>query len=312
MGVGQSAGCDHLISMTVDQAFAEYEVARHVLPPARAVLNAPRHHESLADIADDFDVFLLDAFGVLNIGDSAIPGVPERVADLLAAGKRIIVVSNAASVPVTALARKYQAFGYPFEEEDIVSSRMALIAGLQDAPQRLWGVMGGDSEGLDDLALAHHVPLLDKAADYAHAEGFLLVGSATWTEARQTLLEASLLENPRPVLVANPDIIAPRDTGSSAEPGYFAHRLSRATGITPRLYGKPFANIFDLAFAKLGAFDPKRTLMVGDSLHTDVLGAHAVGVSSALISDYGFFAEGDAVQAMQVSGIAPDFVLARP
>ena len=74
MGFGQSPRRDHLIPDKTEEAFVEYESVRHVLPPARPALRMPEYLESLADIADRFDVFLLDAFGVLNIGEKAIPG----------------------------------------------------------------------------------------------------------------------------------------------------------------------------------------------------------------------------------------------
>jgi ribonucleotide monophosphatase NagD (HAD superfamily) len=156
------------------------------------------------------------------------------------------------------------------------------------------------------------VLLADAPQDFAEAEGFLLVGSAGWTERRQALLVEALRHNPRPVLVANPDIVAPRETGFSAEPGHFAHRLADQTGLTPRFFGKPFANIYELAFARLGAVDRDRVLMVGDSLHTDVLGAQAAGIASALVAEFGFFAEGGAEEAIARCGIAPDFVIDRP
>jgi glycerol 3-phosphatase-2 len=35
---------------------------------------------TLQAIADEIDVFMLEAFGVFNIGEAAIDGVPERVA----------------------------------------------------------------------------------------------------------------------------------------------------------------------------------------------------------------------------------------
>ena len=66
-------------------------------------------------------------------------------------------------------------------------------------------------------------------------------------------LEASLRARPRPLVIANPDLVAPRETGLSLEPGYYAHLLADRLGIGPEFFGKPFKNIFDLAFARLGA-----------------------------------------------------------
>ena len=140
-----------------------------------------------------------------------------------------------------------------------------------------------------------------------------MIGSAAWTEQRQALLEAALQDHPRPIWVGNPDMVAPRETGFSIEPGHFAHRLADRTGITLQFFGKPFANIFDLAFQRLDATVPRaRIVMVGDSLHTDILGAHAAGIGSALIADYGFFAGYDIADAIKSAGIEPDHILSRP
>ncbi len=82
--------------------------------------------------------------------------------------------------------------------------------------------------------------------------------------------------------------------------------------MVPQFFGKPFTNIFDLAFQRLGPVDKSRVVMVGDSLHTDILGARTAGVASALIRDYGFFAKQDAASAITRAGIVPDFLVARP
>ena len=99
------------------QAFAAYEAARHRLPHVQRAGQCVRL-PNLDAIADQIDVFLLDAFGVLNIGDTAVDGVPERVAGLQNAGKRVMVVSNAAGYPHFDLMAKYKRLpggGYDFD-----------------------------------------------------------------------------------------------------------------------------------------------------------------------------------------------------
>lgn len=300
------------MTVTAEEAFAAYEAVRHRLPAAQPVGRHYRRFGTLADIAAGFDVFLLDAFGVLNIGETAIPGTRERIDRLRAAGKRVLVVSNAASVPPSHLLEKYRRLGYDFGPGDIVTSRATMAASMAGMPEIVWGVMGGAQEGLGDIGELRGVVLGDDPLPYGDVGGFLMVGSGTWTESRQTLLEEALAADPRPVLVANPDIVAPRESGFSAEPGYFAHRLADRTGVQPVFFGKPFGGIFELAFARLGPVDKRRVLMVGDSLHTDILGAQAAGVSSALVTQFGFFAGSDAYNAMDRSGIVPDFFLDRP
>lgn len=298
--------------MSADAAFAAYEAVRDRLPPATGG-GACREVTDLDAVADDFDVFLLDAFGVLNIGESAIPGVVERVASLRARGKRCLVVTNAAGYPHALLMERYKRLGYGFADEDVISSRATLLAALRTESASRWGLMATRKFGLRDLEGLDATHLAEDPADYDAVEGFLLLGSAEWNEPRQALLETALLARPRPVWVGNPDIVAPREIGFSIEPGYFAHRLADRTGVVPRFFGKPFQNIYDLAFARLGeGIPPSRMLMVGDSLHTDILGAQTAGVASALIAGYGFFADHDISACIATSGIRPDFILKRP
>ncbi|GGH31283.1 HAD-IIA family hydrolase [Cribrihabitans marinus] len=302
-----------MTALTVETAFDAYEAVRDRLPLAAATDRVLRRAACLDDIADDYDALLLDAFGVLNIGETAIPGVAARIAGLRARGKQVLVVSNAASASHAALVEKYARMGYDFAPEQVITSRTALLSAMDGQRGLHWGLMSNRDSGLRDLEALHLTYLEDDPAPYAEVAGFLLVGSAGWTENRQTLLEQALLHAPRPVLVGNPDIVAPREAGFSSEPGLFAHRLADRTGIVPAFFGKPFARIFDLALARLDPLPPKsRILMVGDSLHTDILGAQAAGIDSALVAGYGFFDGADVDAAIARAGIVPDYVLDRP
>ena len=293
-------------------AFGAYEAARARLPaadfPARS-----RTVAHLGELAGDFDVFLLDAYGVLNVGEAAIAGVSERIAALQALGRRVMVVSNSAGYPKRHLLARYARMGFRFAATDVVSSRDAALAALAAHPPRLWGLMAEPRFGRDELDPFAIRFLADDPADYAAAEGFLLLGSGGWSEPRQALIEASLRARPRPVVVANPDIVAPRETGLTREPGHFAHRLADALGIVPEFHGKPFATVFDLALRRIGPQVPRdRIVMVGDTLQTDILGGRAAGLGTALVTGHGALAGLDVAAAIARSGIVPDVILPTP
>ena len=306
-----STGASILKGADTSVAFTEYESVRHRLPAPRPVLGSVRA-ENLDAIADQFDVFLLDAFGVLNIGETAIPGVVERVAGLRRAGKQVLVVTNAAGYPSPVLHARYRRLGYSFETRDVVSSRMALLRGLGDHAHRKWGMVAAPKFGREELPDGA-IFLEDDPAAYAQAEGFLMLGASAWSEARQALLEQALQDNPRQVLVGNPDLVAPVEAGLSREPGHYAHRLATATATDPVFYGKPFPAIFDMARERIWPGVPDdRVVMVGDTLHTDILGGNAAGFRTALIQGFGFFDGADPSRAIEASGIVPDFILERP
>ncbi|MCY0095503.1 HAD-IIA family hydrolase [Hoeflea ulvae] len=292
-------------------AFDEYESVRHRLPVMRRRADFVRA-ENLDAIADQIDVFLLDAFGVLNIGETAIPGVVDRVNGLRQRGKQVLVVTNAAGYPSSVLHQRYTRLGYSFGSNDAVSSRMALLSGLNSYPHRKWGMVAAPKFGREELPDGA-IFLEDDPAAYAEAEGFLMFGASAWSESRQALLEQALKDKPRELLIGNPDLVAPTEAGLSLEPGHYAHRLASATGVEPVFFGKPFPAVFDMVRKHIRPGVPdERVVMVGDTLHTDILGGNAAGFRTALIQGFGFFDGGDPEAAILSSGITPDFILDRP
>jgi len=291
------------------QAFAAYEAVRHRLPCA-AFPKCTQRRTSLADIADLYDVFFLDGFGVLNRGDTAVPGAVERIAALRAAGKQVIVVTNAAGYPKRLVMERYRRLGFDFVEDEVVSGRDALTAHLAAQPPRRWGMMVSQRfRGDRELERFNAVFLTDDPLAYAEVAGFLLLGSAEWTEHRQALLESAVAGHTRPVLVGNPDIVAPCESGFSQEPGYYAHRLADATGIAPEFFGKPFPAIFKRALARVTPASPDRVVMVGDTLQTDILGGAAMGFDTVLVEDHGTLAGENVVAACASSGIRPTYII---
>ncbi|MFV0514465.1 MAG: HAD-IIA family hydrolase [Jhaorihella sp.] len=298
------------VAADAGEIFDLYQSVRPRLPvPSRR--GAARPAANLGEIAQPFDLILLDAFGVLNIGEAAIPGAAGRVAALRRAGKRVMVVTNAASYPKRHMMTRYRKLGFDFAPDDILSSRETLIAALSDPPPGTWGVMADPRWGLEELEPLDVSALGDDPGVYERAEGFILLGARGWSETRHSLLEQSLAARPRPVLVGNPDIVAPRDHGFSFEPGHFAHRLAGLTGVAPRFFGKPFAAVFDAALRRAPGISRDRVLMVGDTLHTDVLGGLAAGLRTALVTDTGSLHRGDPAGDIERSGIVPDYVLPR-
>lgn len=295
-------------------AFRRYEAVRPRLVEARFGF-ASEHAPNLAAVADRFDAFVLDAFGVLNVGGSAIPGAKERLAWLRAAGKRLVVLTNGATQSRAAALAKYRQLGFDFTAHEVVASRDLAAAALVEAPFAAagwgrWAAASGPAPDFGDLGVAPVDDLL--VDDHLHdtAAGFVLFSSAGWTDARQARLAAALGERLRPVLVANPDIVAPREAGFTLEPGHFAHELEDRLGVRPRYYGKPFTNAFRAALARLGEdVDPRRIAMVGDTLHTDVLGGRAAGLSTVLVTDHGLFAGHDVGDYIARSGIVPDVIV---
>ena len=295
------------MDINTEWAFEQYERVRAALPTA-TFSDTPHRIENLLDIADQFDVFLLDAFGVLNVGGDPVPGAPETVAALQAAGKHVVVLTNGAGAPTRMSVEKYRKLGYDFTRENVISSRDAMVAGLAERSEENWGVMAAAFSELDTFPKTCR-QLQDDDEVYEWADGFALLSILEWDENRQARLLRALKKRPRPVIVGNPDIIAPQGEQFSLEPGWYAHEIARATGIKPAFYGKPFGNVFDIALSRIDPTIPNdRIVMVGDTLHTDVLGGRAAGVKTVLITDHGLFKGRDVDGFIETSGIIPNYI----
>ena len=289
-------------------AVEAYEHARHRLPDASASGNA-RPVTGILELAEHYEAFLLDAFGVLNVGATAIPGATEAVAALQDMGKRVLVLTNGATYPAEVSLAKYRRWGFDFAPEDVVSSRDALKTGLQECLDRQWGVMAVEGSRLEELSISAHL-LTDDPETYRRSEGFILLGSGDWSEKRQAMLLEALRDAPRPVMVGNPDIVAPREDGFSAEPGHYAHDAADKVGAAPVFFGKPFPNIFDLALSRVPGVPPSRVLMVGDTLHTDVLGGAQAGCATLLTTGHGLFRGMQVAPVIARTGLSPDWICA--
>src|SRR3546814_3978339 len=106
--------------------------------------------------------------------------------------------------------------------DEITTSREAALACLE---RGLWGCIAAPADRLSDVP-GEICRLGDDPSDYVRVDGFLFLSTATWTSARQATLERALLDRPRPLLIANADLVAPRSHGFSLKPGYYGHLLA--------------------------------------------------------------------------------------
>ena len=183
----------------------------------------------------------------------------------------------------------------------MAAARLAL-----HGPDMLWGAISTEYDSFDDLP-ARVIRLTPDTL--GQVDGLLYLSSAAWDADRQAALNAALAGRVLPVVVANPDLVAPREDGLSQEPGLFAHDLADATGLAPAFFGKPFGDAYADVKARLGPMDWSRVAMVGDTLHTDVLGGAAAGLKTVLVARHGLFAGCDVQGYIDRCGIVPDYIV---
>ncbi len=116
-----------------EEVFNRYQAIRNRLPVATENPSEPILINNLGDVESEFDVFLFDAFGVLNVGETVIEGAVHRFNSLKNAGKKIYILTNAASYMKPDLLSKFLRLGFDVDDENIISSREVLIKSLCDS-----------------------------------------------------------------------------------------------------------------------------------------------------------------------------------
>ena len=141
-----------------------------------------------------------------------------------------------------------------------------------------------------------------------------MLGVSGWNEAKQSTLENMFNQKKGSLFVVNPDVSGPYPSHFSAEPGYWAARAIKATGVQTRWFGKPFSPVFELAMSRIRelaqcSISKNRVIMVGDTPHTDILGGQAFGLKTALVTSYGFMRAQNTEIVLNDIGIYPNWIV---
>jgi HAD superfamily hydrolase (TIGR01459 family) len=239
----------------------------------------------LGAIADRYDGFILDLWGVIHDGVEAYAGVPETLAALKAAGKRLIMLSNAPRRS-TALIEQLDRFGIGRDlYDEVLSSGEAVYLELASRTDPSFGLLG--------RRIYHLGPERDRnvfaGLDYAEAtldqaDFVLNTGPVDLTETvadYQPVLDQAT-QRQLPMICANPDHVVIRQGKRITCAGAIASHYADMGGLVIER-GKPDPAIYDLALARLGIQDRTKVCAVGDALHTDIRGARQAGLDSVLV-----------------------------
>ena len=292
--------------LTTQKVFERYEKIRPRLPQANYP-STTRDITSILEISDQMDAFIFDAFGVLNLGNQLISGADYAIKELRSAGKEVRVLTNAASYDKAGAVKKFSDLGVKFKTQEIITSRDAAIQSLKPG---FWGVVTAADDKLSDLSF-DYIRLENDTTAYDKVDGFLFLSTSEWNSQKQLMLQHSVLKNDRPVIIANADLVAPRENGFTLEPGFYGHELIDLGASKVKFFGKPYSEVYQLLTKSLPDIPGNKIAMCGDSLHTDILGAAALGWKTVLVTKDGLFTGFDTKSYCEESGIFPNWRLER-
>jgi glycerol-1-phosphatase len=248
-----------------------------------------------------FEHVLFDLDGTLLVGMHAIPGAPEAVEALRAAGVGVGFVTNDPVHSRDEQVARLAAEGFHAEPDEFVTAGRACAMLVADQLGRVPVIALGSKAFHGECVAAglEPVPGPDGAA------AVLLGGSRDITFADLTTATRAVLMHGAVVYASSADATFPSPGGPVPGAGAFVAALQYATGARAQTAGKPSPAMFEEARHALG---PGRYLVVGDRLDSDIAGGAAAGMQTALVLTGS--STRDDVAAWQ--GAGPDHVLRGP
>jgi HAD superfamily hydrolase (TIGR01459 family) len=237
------------------------------------------------DLISQYDSFMIDLWGVLHDGHTPYAGAIDALHLLRKHGKKIGLLSNSprraadASQNIARLGFTPDLYDRIFTSGEMTfeSLRDRLDPFLKNIGQTCY-VQGNDRDRslIESLSL-HYVHDVG-TADFILCSNVNQFGDSV--ESYDPMLQKALIKK-TPMICANPDIEVYHNGALTLCSGAIAKRYETMGG--PVLYfGKPDPKVFHRLIKDLGA-DPKKTLMLGDNMNTDILGATRAGIDVALV-----------------------------
>ncbi|KAL4076844.1 HAD-like domain-containing protein [Scleroderma yunnanense] len=256
--------------------------------------------EDYAALLDRYDTWMFDCDGVLWHGDRPIEGAVEVLDMLRKRGKRLLFVTNNATKSRRSYKTKFDQLSIEAHVDEVYGSAYAAavyISSVMELPKNkkvyVIGMSGIEEElreegvsfvggtdpadcTLEPFSLADFTPDPDVAAVLCGLDAKI-----NYTKLAKAF--HYLHQNPAcQFLVTNEDSTFPSAHGLLPGAGSISAPLRFALNRDPLSIGKPAKTMLDCIQAKV-RFDPKRTIMIGDRLNTDILFGQGGGLSTLLV-----------------------------
>jgi HAD superfamily hydrolase (TIGR01459 family) len=241
----------------------------------------------LRDIADRYEGFIFDVWGVLyDGGTEAFPGVADCLGELQRRGKRILVLSNAPRRRFLVEERLIKIGIPPTLYDHLLTSGEDAHRHLETRPDDWYRSLGRRymNTGATRYGDVGHGLAYALVESVDEADFVLNTGpdrQSGTVEEYESLMDSAVRRR-LPMICANPDLEVVMDGELTVCAGGLAKRYEELGG-SVRYHGKPHASIYLQCLELLGIDDPRRVLGVGDGLKTDIRGARQAGMESLLI-----------------------------
>ena len=244
-----------------------------------------RFVEQLRDLVGEVEVVLSDIWGVVHNGLESFPEACEALHTYRRRGGTVILITNAPR-PADSVQRQLRKLGVADDIYDaIVSSGDLTRHFVADHPGKKIFWLGPERDNSIYRGLDAVIGPLEQA-DYIICTGLFDDETESAEDYRAMMLQAR--ERQLPLICANPDIVVERGDRLIYCAGAIAE-LYRELGGEVIFYGKPHRPIYERAMALAAeqrghSVALGQVLGIGDSVRTDLAGAHAFGIDLLFVT----------------------------
>jgi HAD superfamily hydrolase (TIGR01459 family) len=243
--------------------------------------------EGISDISDSYMGFIIDQWGVLHDGEDLFPGAADCLKELKERKKTILILSNTNERAEQAKEKLKKMGLGPSLYNAIVTPPEVLWEGFHDHKITPFEGLGNRcyvfSRG--GKAPAYEDSGIEIVEDIEQADFVLMLGM---DYPRKTLADYDsvirrAIQRRLKAFCQNPDSLSMIGPGLLSGPLLLARRYEDAGGIV-NYVGKPHKLIFNYCIGLLQKRDiyPAQTVMLGDTMAHDVIGANAAGIDTCL------------------------------
>ena len=238
---------------------------------------------------------LIDLDGVMYNDTRPIPGAAETIAWLEQRKIPFRFITNTTMKSKETLAKKLNAMGINTNAQRIFSAASAAADYLRGQPRNKSMLLVQE----DAKKEYDGIPQDDRQTD------FVVVGDMGDDFSIPLLNRAfnCLMQGAR-LIALQKNRFWLSDQGYRMDAGAFVAMLEFAADTQAMVIGKPSARFFELALNALGCA-AQETLMIGDDVESDIVGANRMGIRTCLVKT-GKFREVD----LQKSSVKPDWMIA--
>ena len=255
------------------------------------------------DFQNSFDHFVFDLDGVIYSGEKAIGDSPRVLETLRKNKKGIRFITNNPSRPPSDYAEKLSKLGIESHDSEFVTSPMATVSLIKEKlPSEKWEtVFIAGSDYLKNEI--RKTGLVELYREDSLGADLVVMGSHPGFNLEEIKTASIAIGNGAGFIGTNADYFYPCEHGRAPATGALLASVEAASGKKAVTAGKPERYMFDL-LEESGVAPTKKTLLVGDSLSTDVAGGKKAGYSTALVLS-GVTKKTD----LGNNKITPDFIL---